>query len=98
MPAGQRGNVTRASHELGSIVHSNCQTSAHVVLEMRRLATVGPSDGLHVIGPPPTGLEDEPTDLTVANFDDLGATIGKCAGFIWRLNVRCSVACMRSAL
>jgi hypothetical protein len=52
---------------------------------MRRLATVRPSDGLHVIGPAPAGLEDEPTDLTLANFDDLGSTIGKRAGSVWPL-------------
>src|SRR5205823_2795700 len=55
------------------------------ILEMRRLATVRPSDWFHVIGPPPAGLEDEPTDLTVADFDDLGSTIGKRAGFVRRL-------------
>jgi hypothetical protein len=56
-----------------------------VVLNMRRLATVRQGDRLHVIGPPPAGLEDEPTDLTVAEFNDLGSTIRKRAGFIGRL-------------
>jgi hypothetical protein len=48
-----------------------------VVLEVGRLAARRLRDRLHVVRPPPTGLEDQPADLGIADLQDLGPSVGE---------------------
>src|ERR1700733_9816815 len=83
--AGQRGDVAGTGDEFGAVVHADGEPSADVVLEVRCLAAVGLGDRLDVVGPAPARLEDEPADLGVAHLENLGAAVGKLAGFVWRV-------------
>src|SRR5918999_1036819 len=47
---------------LGAVVHDNAHATREHVAEMRRLARVGPRDWIDVLGPPPAGLELDPTN------------------------------------
>src|SRR5271166_5330546 len=82
MTTRERRDITRTGDELAAIVHANRQPPAHVVLEMRRLAAVGLRDGLHVVRPAPSGLEDEAPHLPTTNLDDLRPSIGKLAHLV----------------
>src|ERR1017187_3072936 len=49
VPAGQRGDIAGPGDHLGAVVHANCELPAHVILEVRRLATVGPRDRFDIV-------------------------------------------------
>src|SRR5690606_21215459 len=72
----QAGDVTGAGLHLGAVVHQDAEAAAHVVLEVRCLAALGPGDGLDVVGPPPAGLEHQAAHLGAADGDDLGVAVG----------------------
>src|ERR1700684_2826920 len=84
VPARKRGDVSRARDELGAIIHPDRELSADVVLEVRSLAAGGTGDRLHVVRPSPSGLEDHPADLAVADRDDLGMAIREIPDLVWR--------------
>src|SRR5271155_3750619 len=73
--ARQRGDVAGLREQLGSVVHPDRELSAHVVLEMGRFAAAGLCDRLHVLGPPPAGLEHQAPYLAAADRQDLRLAI-----------------------
>src|SRR5919108_1394899 len=85
--ARERSDVARTGNELGAVVHPDPQPAAYVVLEVRRLAAVGARDRLHVVRPPPAGLQDEPPHLAPADLEDLGAAVRELAGLVGMLEV-----------
>src|SRR4029078_6238066 len=80
----QRRDVAGARHELGTVIHPDGEATGHVVLEVRRLTTLGLCDRLHVVGPAPPGLEHEPTDLGVPDLQDLRLAVVELSDLIWR--------------
>ena len=88
MGCRQGDDVTRVTVELGAVGQKDVVDAGHVVLEMGRHAPVGASLRLHVLGPPPPGLEGETTDLGPADVDDVDPSLLEGADLV-RLVERC---------
>jgi len=71
---GKGGDVARAGVELTAVTHDDVQCALHVVLEVGGLAQVRAGQRLHVLRPPPSGLEGEPPDLAVADTQQVELT------------------------
>lgn len=67
----KRGDIARASVELGAIGHLDVQCALDVVLEMRRLAQLGIGQPLDVGGPSPARLQAEPADLAASDAEQI---------------------------
>src|SRR5580704_6368064 len=72
---GQRGDVAGARVKLAAVRHLDAQHARRVILEVRRLAELGPRDRLDVYGPPPPGLEGQPPDRATADIDEIHAPL-----------------------
>src|SRR5271165_3761599 len=80
--ARKRCDVARAGDELRAVVHPDRETSAHVILEVRRLAALGLGDRLYVVRPAPARFEDEAPDLASADVKNFGAPMRKVPGLV----------------
>jgi hypothetical protein len=68
-------DIAGVTVELGPVRQKDVVDARNVVLEVRRHAPVGARLRLHVLGPPPPGLEREATDLGPADVDDLDLSL-----------------------
>lgn len=63
VPRRQRGHVTGPGLDLRPVRHDDVDQAGQLVLLVRRLAQFHPGHRLGVLGPPPVGLNGDPTDL-----------------------------------
>src|SRR5437773_10819771 len=57
VPRRAHHEIARPELELFAVVHADRHAAADEIPHVRRLAAVGPGNGLHVLGPLPTRLE-----------------------------------------
>jgi len=69
VPGSDVNCVTRAAFAFAAVIHQNVHPSRHHIAEVRRLATVGARDRLHVLRPTPTRLEHTTTNRPRAEID-----------------------------
>jgi hypothetical protein len=79
---GQRGDCAGSSLDLGAVLHGDVQDAAGVLLEVGCFTQLGAGDRLDVIGPTPTGLEDEAADLASTDGDEIDLAPFEGPGFI----------------
>ena len=64
-------HVPRLAVEFSAIGHGDVENATDLVLEVRRFAEIGASDGLDVLRPAPSGLEGEASDLTPTDGQEI---------------------------
>src|SRR5450755_3079193 len=82
MPAGQRGDVPRLGDHLAAVVHPDRELTTHVILEVRRLAAVGPSDRPDVIRPAPARLKGHSAHFGATDRENLCPPVRKLARLV----------------
>jgi hypothetical protein len=75
--------ITGPKVALGSIVHRNVHPAGDDVSGVGRLAGLGASDRLDVVGPPPARLENSSAHDGSGNRHHPEFTVGELSDFIW---------------
>ena len=67
---------------LGAVVHDHVDVARDDIAGVRRLAGLGPGDGLDVVGPFPSGLVSSAPNGHTANVDQFELPLREGAGFV----------------